>query len=196
MSLKILIIDDHAEYRELLRHHITVEWPDAVVTEYDPTHSGRLRNRLYGAEYDVVLLDYDLDGDSGLEWLRAFMRRPGFPPVIFLAPSGDEQLAVKAIKAGAEEYLPKKKLAHNLLINAIREAARKRKRTAALFARPRANYDASWPGPVRIKGHRYMKLFRASITQTWSRSTISVSPMIRYILRWSIFRPVTSKRGS
>ncbi|MEE8156805.1 MAG: protein kinase [Gammaproteobacteria bacterium] len=179
MSLKILVIDDHAEYRELLRHHITVEWPDAVVTEYDPTHSGRLRNRLNGAEYDVVLLDYDLDGDSGLEWLRAFMRRPGFPPVIFLAPSGDEQLAVKAIKAGAEEYLPKKKLAHNLLINAIREAARKRKRTAALFARPRANYDASWPGPVRIKGHRYIKqLATGSLSSVYLAESDSVDTQV------------------
>lgn len=179
MSLKILIIDDHAEYRELLRHHITVEWPDAVIREYDPRHSGRLRHRLNGAGYDVVLLDHDLDGESGLEWLRAFMRRPGFPPVIFLAPSGDEQLAIKAIKAGAEEYLPKKNLAHNLLINAVRGAARKRKRTAALFARPMASYDESWPGSVRIKGHRYIKQLAAgSLSSVYLAESDSVDEQV------------------
>lgn len=157
MPIRILIIDNHAKFRELLGHHITSEWPDAVIAEYDPTAGGRTTDYLAAQDHDVVLLDHDLGDENGLDWLRDFKRRPGFSPVIFFGPSGDEQLAVRAIKAGAEEYIPKRRLEHTFFINAIRSAVRKRKRTTALFRRLPDSQNDSRIGPVHIKGHRFIR---------------------------------------
>ena len=42
MTIKVLIIDDDPAFRALFRHHITTEWPDAAITEYDPLSTGNL----------------------------------------------------------------------------------------------------------------------------------------------------------
>ena len=56
--LKILIIDDHADYRRLLSHHVAARWPDAMIREYDPLVSGRLPEAFSGAGNDVILLGH------------------------------------------------------------------------------------------------------------------------------------------
>lgn len=53
--------------------------------------------------YDIVLLDYRLPDGTGLDIIDSF--KPA--PVIFITGSGDEMIAVKAIKGGAADYLVK-----------------------------------------------------------------------------------------
>lgn len=156
MALKALIIDDFADFRKLISHHITTEWPDAVVVEHDPVVRGKLPSHFTGSGYDIVLLDHDLGGESGLEWLRHFKQRPGFPPIIFMTGHGDELLAVKVIKAGAEDYIPKQKINHDLIINAIKNAVRKGKQDSALFDKNRDKHDKA-PADIDIPGYRIIK---------------------------------------
>ncbi len=60
MALRILVIDDHAEFRALLRHHISLRWPSAVFAEHDPATQKPLPADFSGSDFDVVLLDYQL----------------------------------------------------------------------------------------------------------------------------------------
>lgn len=115
---KVFIIDDHADFRRLLGHHVTTRWPDAAIQNYDPVSSGRLPEVFSGAGSDVVLLGSPAGQGDALEWLRRFRRAPRFPPVIFLG-DGDERQIVAAIKAGAEDYVAKDTLTHGRLIEAI-----------------------------------------------------------------------------
>jgi serine/threonine-protein kinase PpkA len=56
-----------------------------------------------------VLLDHELQAEqTGLDWLRRFGHVPGFPGVIFATGAGDENLAARAMKFGADEYLSKR----------------------------------------------------------------------------------------
>ena len=64
MSLKFLIIDDHAEYRRLLSYHIAARWPEAIIREYDPLQSGRLPDAFSGAGNDVFIAR-SLAGETG-----------------------------------------------------------------------------------------------------------------------------------
>ncbi len=155
MSIKVLIIDDYDDFRKLLSHHITAQWPDAVVVEHDPISQGKLPNHFTGSGYDVVLLDHMLGEENGLEWLRHFKQRPGFPPVIFMTAKGDELLAVKAIKSGAEDYIPKHKIDHEFIINAIKNAVRKSRQESALFDKNRAEKDNS--SGIDIPGYTIIK---------------------------------------
>ena len=74
---------------------------------------------------DCVLLDYRLGADSGLDVLTA-MRNEGYDhPVIMLTGQGDEQVAVDAMKRGAQDYLVKDAVTGVVLRRAISNAVQK-----------------------------------------------------------------------
>lgn len=128
--LKLLIIDDHADYRRLLSHHVTTRWPDAAIREYDPVVSGRLPEAFSGAGNDVVLVGHPCGRGDALDWVRQFRARPRFPPIIVIG-NGDERQVVAAIKAGATDYVGKPGLTNARLIEAIEEAVKSPVRTVA-----------------------------------------------------------------
>src|SRR5512136_408007 len=100
MTLRALIVSDRADYRQLLAHHVTLEWRDALPAEYEPATRGRLPAGFTGVSYDVVMLDHEVQGGRGLERIEDCVSRPAFPPVVYLAPGGDAGLAGKARAAG------------------------------------------------------------------------------------------------
>ena len=57
--------------------------------------------------FDVVLLDYNLPGMSGLEFLNRVQGRENLPPIILLTAGGDERIAVAALEKGAADYAVK-----------------------------------------------------------------------------------------
>ena len=164
MPLKVLVVDANPKFRELLVHHVTSEWTDGVVIQHDPMVHGNFPAHFSGGGADVVLLSqylgesFEKNQETGLDWLKIFKRRPGFPPVVFLADSGNELLAVRVIKSGAEDYIPKRELSHALLINSIKESVRKKKRAAALFeTQPNYGSLAGDGTNVNIKGYEIIK---------------------------------------
>ena len=64
--------------------------------------------RIEAGAYDLVLTDLALgEGPTGLQVLEAAKRaRPG-TPVVLITAHGSEKVAVDAMKAGAEDYVPK-----------------------------------------------------------------------------------------
>ncbi len=119
--MRILIIDDDEDLRNLLAHYLRGRWADAVIDGYDP-----LSHDMPGAEfplgsYDVVILDYMLGRGDGLDWLAALKRRPDCPKVLFLTGAGNEIIAVRAMKAGADDYQRKQEMTREKLINSIRD---------------------------------------------------------------------------
>ncbi len=120
-GLRVFVIDDHADFRRLLGHHITARWPDAVVQYYDPVISGRLPSAFSGAGSDVVLLGHPAAHGDALDWLRQLRKAPRFPPIVFLG-TGEERQIVAAIKAGAANYVTRSALNHARLVEAMEEA--------------------------------------------------------------------------
>jgi serine/threonine protein kinase/CheY-like chemotaxis protein len=118
---RVFVIDDHADFRRLVGHHVTARWPGALVQYYDPLVSGRLPAAFSGAGSDVVLLGHPAAQGDALDWVRQLRASPRFPPIVFLG-SGDERQVVAAIKAGAEDYVGKPGLTHARLVEAIERA--------------------------------------------------------------------------
>jgi eukaryotic-like serine/threonine-protein kinase len=121
--MRILIIDDDPDVRNLLGHYIRQQWPSGEVEDYDPLERPMPDAGFALAPYDVMILDYMLGRGDGLQWLAEFKRRPDCPPIIFLTGAGNESIAVRAMKAGADEYLRKQELTKDRLITAIRDVA-------------------------------------------------------------------------
>ncbi len=121
--MKILIIDDSKDFRELARSFLIKELEDAEPIEYEVEELGKPSDDFVWSDYDVLLLDYNLGGgENGFDWLKEFGQKIGFPPTIILTAEGDEYIAVKAIKLGAVDYINKVDVTPKRLAEAIREA--------------------------------------------------------------------------
>ena len=119
--MRILIIDDDEDLRTLLAHYICQQWPDAEVEKFDPMERDMPDASFPLGRYDVVILDYMLGRGDGLDWLQKFKQRGDCPPVVFLTGAGNEIIAVRAMKAGADDYQRKQELTREKLIASIRD---------------------------------------------------------------------------
>jgi len=117
--MRVLIIDDDDDLRTLLEHFIKDEWPDARVEQFDPLEREMPEASFELGSYDVVVLDYMLGRGDGLQWLQEFKRRADCPPVMFLTGAGNEIIAVRAMKAGADDYQRKQELTRERLVSSL-----------------------------------------------------------------------------
>lgn len=156
MSIRVLIIDDHDQFRAWLGHHMTAEWEDAVIVGHDPSSGVVMPDTQPAAYWDLVLLDYSWEGGSGMDALRDFKSQSGFPPVIMLTAQGDEEMAEEAIREGAEDFLPKSHLGHEEIVRAIREAMRRGRRSGASLVRTPTR-EAEGSSAFKLKGHRFVR---------------------------------------
>src|SRR3979411_512588 len=122
--MRILIIDDDVDLRNLLERYIKQQWPDSQVDQYDPLDHDIPPASFPLGNYDVMILDYMLGRGDGLQWLQEFKRRADCPPVLFLTGAGNEIIAVRAMKAGADDYQRKQEMTREKLIRAIRSLVR------------------------------------------------------------------------
>ncbi|HPO12968.1 MAG TPA: response regulator [Candidatus Hydrogenedentes bacterium] len=64
--------------------------------------------KLKSSAYSLVIVDYNLPGQNGLDVMRSIMEQCSIPPaVIMLTGAGNETLAVEAMKLGASDYVVK-----------------------------------------------------------------------------------------
>jgi CheY-like chemotaxis protein/tRNA A-37 threonylcarbamoyl transferase component Bud32 len=119
--MRILLVDDDEDLRNLLSRYIRGQWPDAEIQAYDPLERDMPGEDFPLGSYDVVVLDYMLGRGDGLEWLKALKQREDCPKILFLTGAGNEIIAVRAMKAGADDYQRKQELTRERLIASIRE---------------------------------------------------------------------------
>ena len=116
--IKILIADDHAIVREGLKQ-IVAEETDMKVTG-EAANASELFELLDGDSWEIVVLDINMPGKSGLEALKEMKTKNIKVPVLILSMFSEDQYGLRAIKAGAAGYL-KKVSAPTELVSAIRK---------------------------------------------------------------------------
>ena len=116
--IKILIADDHAIVREGLKQ-IVAEESDMKVTG-EAANASELFELLDKDSWEIVVLDINMPGKSGLEALKDMKTRNIKVPVLILSMFSEDQYGLRAIKAGAAGYL-KKVSAPTELVSAIRK---------------------------------------------------------------------------
>ena len=116
--IKILIADDHAIVREGLKQ-IVAEETDMKVTG-EAANASELFELLDEDSWEIVVLDINMPGKSGLEALKEMKTKNIKVPVLILSMFSEDQYGLRAIKAGAAGYL-KKVSAPTELVSAIRK---------------------------------------------------------------------------
>lgn len=98
----ILVVDDDTRLREALRRYLSQNG-FMVVTAEDAADA---RAKLTGLEFDLIVLDVMMPGESGLT-LCEDLRRTGTTPVLLLTARGEPEDRIAGLEAGADDYLPK-----------------------------------------------------------------------------------------
>ena len=104
MTARILIVEDERAIRLALSGLLRREG-----YETDQAENGEEAIRALGKDaYDFVLTDLALgSGASGMEVLRSAKEHQPETPVVMITAHGNEQIAVEAMKLGADDYVPK-----------------------------------------------------------------------------------------
>ncbi len=105
--MKILLLEDNSTDADLTKRGLTRYIPDCTIQ-----HASTLKQArdLLNADlsFDIALLDVNLPDGNGLELLIEIRQRKLHFPVVILTGSGDEEAAVTALKAGADDYIVKR----------------------------------------------------------------------------------------
>ncbi len=134
--INILVIDDDEEDFLLAAAQFAKIPGRACSVKWSPGYDEALAT-LETEHFDVCFVDYQLGARSGLELLREFSRR-GLPvPAIFLTGQGDREVDIKAMEAGATDYLSKSMLNAHILERSIRYAIHKKRTETELEERVR-----------------------------------------------------------
>lgn len=108
MKYRLLIIDDNAAVRATLKLLLSDEFEEVTAIE----NPAMIATVPHPGSFDAVLLDMNfdnsrLDCSDGLFWLEKLKSLPIPPAIVVITAFGDVDVAVKAMKLGAEDFITK-----------------------------------------------------------------------------------------
>jgi signal transduction histidine kinase len=128
--MNVLLIEDDPASTEVIKAFIEDDAGSFHLECVDYLKAGI--DRLARGGVDLILLDFGLPDSAGLEtFLRVHSHSPNVA-IIPLTALGDEDLALKAIQLGAQDYLFKSSINRQLLIRAMRYAVERKRSEEAL----------------------------------------------------------------
>lgn len=125
-ALKVLLIDDDEEDYIITRDLLVDIADQTFHLDWIDTYEAALK-ALAHSQHDVYLIDYRFGKHDGLELLREAIALGCQAPLILLTGWGDRAVDVKAMEAGAADYLVKSQLGAPLLERSIRYAIERRR---------------------------------------------------------------------
>ena len=133
-GIRVLLVEDNPGdarlFTELVKDTGAGQWTMVQVDRLSAA-----LERLSRESFDVMLLDLTLPDADGLDTLiRAHAEAPKIP-IVVLTGHDDEALAVRAVRAGAQDYLVKGRMDGDLLVRSIRYASERGRTIEALERR-------------------------------------------------------------
>jgi two-component system phosphate regulon response regulator OmpR len=158
---KILIVDDDARIRDLLRRYLAQQGFDVVLAE-----DGKAMARLLLRDtVDLIVLDLMMPGDDGLTLCRRLREAKDLTPVIMLTAKGEDIDRIVGLEVGADDYLGKPFNPRELLarINAVL----RRRPTTEAPGSPSSDKETATFGPFNFDmGARILRRGDEELTLT------------------------------
>lgn len=171
--MKILIVEDDPDAAVLIRHLIEKGFKDAEAATECAASFDEALVRLQQEAYSVCIIDYRLGPKDGIDLLEAMHGEGVQIPAVFLTGQGDEEVAVRAMKAGAADYLVKGKISAESLCQTLRYAVE-------LHEKERELRDIE---------HRYIEMVREApdpiVTVDLSGNLLSFNPAAEQMFHYS-----------
>ena len=135
---KILYVEDDQALARLLQKRMERSGFDITIIASAEEAEQEIKNN----DYHLILLDYNLPGITGIEFMEKLQPLENYPPIIILTAGGDEKVALAALQKGAADYAVKDTSHIYLdLLPAIMQAAYTKYRLAQENARQRKELE-------------------------------------------------------
>ncbi|HSQ26672.1 MAG TPA: diguanylate cyclase, partial [Anaerolineales bacterium] len=125
-KVQVLLIEDNADMAELIQAYLaSIHRFSFSIVNADSLAQGlqTLRKQKYSENAcNVILLDLNLPDSEGFATFEAVTKLAPHTPIILMTNVDDEELALRAVRQGAQDYLVKNEVDANLLYRAIRYA--------------------------------------------------------------------------
>lgn len=128
--IRILLVEDDPDDVWVMRNLLGDRWDEPFELVQVEMLSAAIE-RCEEDRFDVILLDLSLPDSRGLETFFAMHARSGGVPIVVLSGLNDESAAMKAVSAGAEDYLVKGQVNDRMLARSIRYAIERSRRHRA-----------------------------------------------------------------
>jgi DNA-binding NtrC family response regulator len=167
---RILVVDDEADIRESLEALLDLEGyhVDLAINATDGL------KKIESGSYDLVLLDLMMPDRSGMEVLQDIRERDTETPIFMITAYGSVEVAVKALKAGANDYFSKPWDNEKLLVEIDRMIARNRLERENLQLKRALKQRYSFPNIVG-KSERMLRILDLVSQVAASRATILIT---------------------
>ncbi|MBD3419903.1 MAG: diguanylate cyclase [Chitinivibrionales bacterium] len=120
-TIKVLLLQDNQGATQELRHVLSLVTIEAFHVEC-VTSTEEALQWLKEEAADVILLDLALSEIHGVAGFHDFFDQASEIPIVVLANRDDDEMAIRAIKMGAQDYLVKGKINNSLIQRAIKYA--------------------------------------------------------------------------
>ena len=98
----LLVVDDDTRIRDLLKRFLSDRGFRITVA----ADAAEARRRLAGLDFDLIVLDVMMPGESGLSLTQSLVAEKSVP-VILLTARAEAEARIAGLEAGADDYLPK-----------------------------------------------------------------------------------------
>ncbi len=192
-ALRILIVDDDVVDRKFIKRQLSETGLDIVTEEIGSAEEGL--TMMEANAFDCVLLDFELPEMNGIEFLvrqRQHAETPA-PAVIMLTGSGNERLAVQAMRNGVQDYLVKDEISPSQLELAVRHAVDTTVRQKQEDAESRQLKELAMIDPTTRIGNR--NLFNIHLEHAVSRAHRENQRICLLYMDLDGFKDVNDSRG-
>ncbi|PLX71193.1 MAG: DNA-binding response regulator [Denitrovibrio sp.] len=103
--IKVLVIEDHEEIRDLISYNLAKENFETIC--FDNANEGLIH--LESDDVDIILLDLMLPGLKGMQFLQIVRNNKKYSgvPIIIISAKNNEQDIINGLEAGADDYMTK-----------------------------------------------------------------------------------------
>jgi len=151
--LRVLLVEDNALDAKFITGLLRL--PTATLQWEHVTRLGDALRYLERSHPDVILLDLNLEDSAGYQTFYRIQQAAAGAAILVLSGSDDEELAIKTVREGAQDYLVKGTFDGRLLLRSIRYAIERKRSEEALRqseATVRAIFENSMEGIVIFAG--------------------------------------------
>ncbi|MGD0201368.1 MAG: sigma-54 dependent transcriptional regulator [Bryobacteraceae bacterium] len=166
----VLVVDDEEDIRESLDTLLTLE--GYLVDQAQ--NGGEGLRQIEGRDYDLVLLDLMMPDRSGMDVLRDIRDRDRDLPVFMVTAYGTIDVAVEALKAGANDFIQKPWKNEQLLVEIDRIISKRRLERENTQLKRAFKQRYSFPNIVG-KSERMLRSLDLVTQVASSRSTILIT---------------------
>jgi DNA-binding NarL/FixJ family response regulator len=138
-TLKVLVIEDNPDDAVILQDYLGQSDSPRFLVEQVSTLAHGMR-RLQASQPDVLLLDLSLMDSRGIDTVTRAREEAPDVPIVVLTGLNDEDVAVRALREGAQDYLVKSRVDSSALVRSIRYAIQ-RHRIQKGLQQARKEYD-------------------------------------------------------